>query len=115
MDPLLNPPRDLKVRMCREYLKQMARRHVGALGEFEQRARRAANTQIAPPKVRAESCGGEPQSAVTIIQTRFLKPSDDPQPFVPAQGLMPSGIPVPVKRYVCLDRFFLVMVLVFRA
>lgn len=51
LDPLINPPADLKVRMCREYLKQVARRHAGAVGEFHEKARRAADTQIKAIKV----------------------------------------------------------------
>lgn len=55
MDPLVNPPADLKVRMCQEYLKQMAVRHAGAVGEFEENSRRVADTEIRATKVCAES------------------------------------------------------------
>ena len=55
LDPLTNPPADLKVRMCGEYLKQMARRHAAALEEFEENTRRAARPQTRrATKVRAE-------------------------------------------------------------
>ena len=34
LDPLINPPSDVKTRMCREYLKQMGLRHVRAVAEY---------------------------------------------------------------------------------
>lgn len=51
LDPLLNPPADLKVRMCREYLKQMVLRHAGALDEFKEKTRTAAETHLKAAKV----------------------------------------------------------------
>ncbi|CAM9167777.1 unnamed protein product [Ectocarpus sp. 13 AM-2016] len=46
LDPLINPPRDLRVRMCGEYVKQMALRHAGAVAEFETKAKRIADLQM---------------------------------------------------------------------
>lgn len=61
LNPLLNPPADLKVRMCREYMKQMALRHAGALGEFKEKTRIAAETHLKTPKVRGPEASGADQ------------------------------------------------------
>eukprot|EP00752_Nemacystus_decipiens_P008314 g7432.t1 len=63
LDPLMNPPSDLKVRMCGEYLKQMVRRHAGAVGEFEENCRRAAR-----PQRRATKFGGK---KITLLAVSY--------------------------------------------
>lgn len=45
MDQLLNPPSDVKARMCAEYLKGMALRHVGAVGEYKAKVQQIADLQ----------------------------------------------------------------------
>ncbi|CAB1105897.1 unnamed protein product [Ectocarpus sp. CCAP 1310/34] len=52
LDPLINPPGDLRVRMCAEYVKQMALRHAGAVAEFETKAKYIADLQLRTTKVR---------------------------------------------------------------
>ncbi|CAN0179147.1 unnamed protein product [Ascophyllum nodosum] len=36
LDPLINPPPDVKARMCAEYVKQKLKRHLGAVVTYEQ-------------------------------------------------------------------------------
>ncbi|CAM9739958.1 unnamed protein product [Ectocarpus sp. 6 AP-2014] len=50
LDPLINPPGDLRVRMCGEYVKQMALRHAGAVAEFETKAKHIAGLQLKTTK-----------------------------------------------------------------
>lgn len=76
LDPLMNPPAGLKVRMCREYLRQMTRRHAGAVGEFEEKARVAADTRIRATEVRSlieESRGGDLRRRIDRAEEKTYK------------------------------------------
>ncbi|CAM9345411.1 unnamed protein product, partial [Ectocarpus fasciculatus] len=50
LDPLINPPGDLRARMCGEYVKQMALRHAGAMAEFETKAKHIADLELKTTK-----------------------------------------------------------------
>lgn len=51
LDPLMNPPADLKTKMCGEYVKQMALRHAWAVGDFDEKAKNIADMQMKTTKV----------------------------------------------------------------
>eukprot|EP00904_Undaria_pinnatifida_P000434 jgi/Undpi1/10391/HiC_scaffold_29.g12841.m1 len=57
LDPLINPPSDVKTRMCREYLKQMGLRHVRAVAEYVKTVNHMADVHMGT-KRRIRGRGG---------------------------------------------------------
>lgn len=46
LDPLINPPSEVKVKMCTEYLKMMALRHLEAIGKYQNELDRITKAQL---------------------------------------------------------------------
>ena len=57
LDPLINPPPDVKARMCAEYVKQKLKRHLGAVVTYEQeKLRQISASFIRGNKARKYIC-----------------------------------------------------------
>ncbi|CAM9779958.1 unnamed protein product, partial [Scytosiphon promiscuus] len=82
-DPLMNPPADLKTKMCGEYVKQMALRHARAVGDFDEKVKHIAEMQTKTTKF------GEKGSLLAVSLAAQAR-----RRVMNAKGLEIAGMPV---------------------
>ena len=71
LDPLVNPPSDVKTRMCGEYLKQMSLRHVRAVKEYVKTVNHMADVHMGTARrVRARIDAGGGRSILVVMHGR---------------------------------------------